>query len=276
MNGLHGIPKDEDTQLQVIKEILLNNTSNDIQDIRDLLNKQDRLSQQIDPVLEEKILYIKDNFDKIFGNEVEELVDRRLAESPEQLLAVISPMLGRLIKKYIAHQFQMLRDNIDQNIRQATSTQGVVGRIKAKLFGIKNSDMILSNIDSAVIKEIYVIKRHSGIVLGSYSIDNTIDRDMIGGMLTAIKAFVEDAISDEEGKGEELEKIQYGNYKIFIQNFYNYYIAVVMSGTISSSDENELSDNMINFAEKELSTLTSTQISANSDMVSNKLKEYFS
>ncbi len=276
MNGQHQIPQDEDTQLQVIKNILLTGTNKDLGEIKDILAKKDQLSHHIDPVLEDKILYIKENFDKIFGNEVDMLVDKRLAESPEQLLAIISPMLGRLIKKYIAHQFQMLRENIDQNIKQATSSQGVMGRIKAQLFGIKSSDIILSNVDAIVIKEIYVIKRHSGLVMGSYSIDNTIDRDMIGGMLTAIKAFVEDAITDEEGKGEELEMIQYGNYKIFIQNFYNYYIAVVMSGTISSAHRNDLSDKMISFAERELSTLSPKEIATNDDMISHKLKEYFS
>ena len=191
-------PKDEEAQLQQIKAILLNGTTEEINDLRDWLKSKERMRETIDPILDEKIQHIKGRFDQIYGKEVENLIDQRIAESPEQILAIISPLLGKLIKRYIAHQFQLLRENIDQKVKAATSTKNLLGRFRSKLFGVKEGDLTLSEYNSARIKEVYVIRRHSGLLIGSYSIDNAIDSDMIGGMLTAIKAFVEDVITDEE------------------------------------------------------------------------------
>ena len=275
MGEIQSKPKDENAQIQQIRDILLNGTTEELRDIRNWLEDKGRLSETIDPILEDKISFTKDNFERLYGTEVDHLIDQRISESPEQILAIISPLLGRLIKKYIAHQFQLLRESIDHKIKSATSTKNWFGKIRSKIFGVKEGDLALSEYNVAVIKEIYVIRRHSGLLIGSYSIDNAIDSDMIGGMLTAIKAFVEDIITNEENKGDELEMIQYGSYKIFIQNFYNYYIAVVISGSFSSTERDILSDKMINFAEKVLSVTAESELSSGTDAVSLKLKEYF-
>ena len=61
--------------------------------------------------------------------------------------------------------------------------------------------------------------------------EDNIDKDMIAGMLTAIKSFVEDAFAKEE---QSLELIQYEFYNIYIQNLASYYIATVISGSFNS------------------------------------------
>lgn len=51
--------------------------------------------------------------------------------------------------------------------------------------------------------------KESGLLIGSYSRGNIADKDMISGMLTAIKSFVEDAFSKE---GQDLEDIKFENF----------------------------------------------------------------
>jgi len=264
----------KDLQLQQLKEILLNGTQQDIDDMRVILNSEEKLGEKIDPILKKHVESIKTDFDNTYGKEVESIVIETLESSPELLLKVISPMLGRLIKKYIGIQFQILRESIDQTVKKATSFSNIKSTIKEKLFGIKAADEIIAEFDKAEISEVYLIERDSGILLGSYSRSNTIDRDMIGGMLTAIKGFVEDAIN-KGNESEELEMIQYGNHKILIQNFYNYYVAVVISGTISASMRNELSDKIIEFANIELSAISQTEINSKASYISNKLEAWF-
>ena len=67
---------------------------------------------------------------------------------------------------------------------------------------------------------------------------------VVAGMLTAIKSFVEDAFQRDN---ESLEMIQYGTYKIVIENFPNYYFAVAIKGSISTSEGGEIRDNIIDF-----------------------------
>ena len=72
---------------------------------------------------------------------------------------------------------------------------------------------------------------------------------MIAGMLTAIKAFVEDAFKRTD---EELQGIRYGGYEILIHNFFNYYIALAIAGSISEQELDELAEKILQFAANEL------------------------
>ncbi len=89
------------------------------------------------------------------------------------------------------------------------------------------------------------------------------DKDMISGMLTAIKSFVEDAFS---GGGQDLESIEYELYTIHIQNFFSYYIAVVVSGNYTQTFENELENELL-----ELSDLLSPRINSMSKEALNEI-----
>jgi len=264
----------EDIQLQKLKEILLNGTQQDIEDIKVVLNTEEKLSKKLDPILARHVEEIKTDFDNTYGKEVESIVVKTLESSPELILKVVSPMLGQLIKKYIALQFEVLRENIDATVKKATSFSSLKSTIKEKIFGVKAADEIIAEFDAAEINEIYMIEKHSGILLGSYSRNNTIDRDMIGGMLTAIKGFGEDAISNNN-ESEDLEMIDYGNHKILIQNFYNYYIAVVINGTISASMRSNLSDRILDFANEELSKIAQAEMSTKENYISDKLEDWF-
>ena len=74
-----------------------------------------------------------------------------------------------------------------------------------------------------------------------------VDRDMVAGMLTAIKSFVEHAFSKGE---QEIETIEYDNYKLLVRNFHTYYIVVVVSGSVSAEFKSMLTDLLLNFAER--------------------------
>lgn len=242
----------KDPQLEQIRQILLQPDRRRVEALQAILEQKVLLKEKVDPIIQEEIEFIQLNFPDVFGRQVDKAIEKKITESPELLLSILSPVLGKLIRKGIAQQFQLLRESIDKQIREFFTRQGFFGRIKARLFGINESDLIISQSSGFQyeVKEVYVIQKYSGLLLGSYSSEHTIDQDMIGGMLTAIKSFVEDAIRDEDDDtDEDLEMIQYGNYKLIIQNFYNYYMASVVAGSLTGSDREELAEKMANFAQ---------------------------
>ena len=246
---------------KVEKEIFLINV---------LLNDKDHLSDKVSPIVMDHIEHLKQNFPKQFTAVIDKQIQQKLKDSQEEILNIITPVLGKLIRKSITHQFQVLKENIDKKIKSTFSKQGLFGKIFG--FRSKNSEEILSELDPTVIEEVYVIQRDSGLLIGSAALKNTMDQDMIAGMFTAIKAFVEDAFQREK---EELEMIEYGNYKIYIQNFYAFYVAVALSGSISASEKGEISNKLYDFAELELKTIPKDIDSSLNNRISEKLKEYF-
>lgn len=127
-----------------------------------------------------------------------------------------------------------------------------------------------------------LIERDSGLLKASFSKTNTIDEEMISGMLTAIKAFVEDAFNQ---KNQELELIDYELYNIHIQSFVNYYVAVVISGTYGLKTKNRVQDIIFNFyhnfMEMNLDLIYTSRHLENpvdimsTELIEKKLAEYF-
>ncbi len=240
--------------LNQLQSILLKDDRVTIERLQKTIDDPVLFSEKVSPIIEERMNFFKENFPKEFQATVDKMIERKLKASQEEILDVIYPVMGKMIKKYVNHQIQMVKDGIDESIKKtfSGSGKGFLWRMKNSLFGIKASDQIIHDLRDFQVEEIYVIQRNSGLLFGSASTENTIDQDVIAGMLTAIKSFVEDAFKRER---EDLEMIEYGTYKILLQNFYSYYIAIAISGTMSSSEREDLANELLNFATEYLKSL---------------------
>lgn len=244
-NGYSDRQQSRKNGLEELQDILLHNDRQRLNELEEILNNADKLELRINPIVEQRLDLIKQRFPIEFQLAVEKIIERRLKGSQEELINLLYPMVGKLIRKNIAYQFQVLKEKIDEQLRRS-----FLGRLKARFSGVKQSDWILKQVGATSLEEVYIVKRDSGLLIGSFALQNTIDKEMIAGMLTAIKAFVEDAFQHGQ---EELELIQYGSYQILIQNFFNYYIAAAINGPLSGDEKQQISEKMLQFAEKELS-----------------------
>lgn len=228
--------------LKQLREALLHEDRAAIADIRRILDSREELSERIDPIIEQHLQTLEENFPDAYVRVVQKIVDKRLHQKQDELINIIYPRLGLMIRKYITNEFRLLRERLDQRMRRSPLSFLWKNRKKT-------SDEIIADLRPSIVEEVYIISHESGLLLGSASSAETADKDMIAGMLTAIKAFVEDAFKRTD---EELRGIQYGNYEIIVHNFFNYYIAVAIAGTISEKERDELAEKMLTFATREL------------------------
>lgn len=265
---------DERLMMNKLRDILLVEDREELLRLKKSLNDPTLLSQKVTPIIEEQLAFFKKNFPVEFRIAVEEIVEKKLENSKEELLEVIYPTLGQMVRKYIQHQFQLLKDSIEEQIR-AIFQRGIIGRLRYAIFGVKPQEMserILSRLDGPTIEEIFVIEHYSGILLGSASRQDTIDLDMIAGMLTAIKSFVEDAF---KRGNEQLEIIQYETFSIVIENFPTYYIVAAISSSISMQERMVLSTELIKFAQKELCINLKKRDGSSHYEIKRRLEQYF-
>lgn len=264
--------KQDKELLQELQSILLKDDREALERLQETIDDPVLLSEKVSPIIEKQMAFFKENFPKEFKATVDKMIEKKLKESQEEILDVIYPVMGKMIKKYVNHQIQMVKDSIDETIKNTFSSKGVLWRLKTAVFGIKASDQIIHELKDYRIEEIYVIQRNSGLLFGSASTEKTIDQDVIAGMLTAIKSFVEDAFKRER---EDLEMIQYGTYKILLQNFYSYYVAIAISGSMSSTEREVLANQLLTFAEENLKDLPAEPDEPSFKMVSIALKANF-
>lgn len=259
----------QEEKLQLLRDILLTDDrrvadaiSQRIDTISNTIEERAKLSEKIDPIIDEKLNDFIKEIPVTLGPTITETLKTQIANSQDQVVEALYPIIGKMIKRYIASEIAKLSEDINKKVNNTFSLVSLKRKIKSTFSGARESDLMLSELDKPVVNEIFAIQKGSGILLGNYSASETVDKDMLSGMLTAIKSFVEDAF---KGGNQSLESIQYELYSIHIQNFHSYYIAVVISGHYSKSYESAMEDRLYKVSGKlssEINNLSREEVDA--------------
>ncbi len=268
-----------DEKLAVIRHILLHGDRARIEQLENIINDTNLLGEHVNPIIDNRVADIKEDFSNTFGKEVGAEFEKKLLLSEDLLLTVLSPMMGKMIRKYISKEMQELKDKIDSQLKRSFSLKRYYHLIRAKVFGIESSALFLADLDDfkTKVQDIFTIQRNSGLVIASAHSDESQggDGDIFSGMLTAIKAFGEDAFKKSGGEKQELEFIEYDSHKIFLQSHHNYFFAAVLNGSLSNSEKDKLADQLMEFAGKEKKLNIQNINGEDSAYISDKLKKAF-
>lgn len=171
----------------------------------------------------------------------------QIKESRDDVVQALFPIVGQMIKKYIQQEIELLTEKIDKQLENALSIELIFLRLKALFTGVSYSQLLLKHTNQPSIREIFLIEEGSGLLMASYSKHQSFDQDMLSGMLTAIKTFVEDAMETDK---QNLEMISYDLHKIYVQNFSKFYIAVVLEGAIDTDFKSKLNGRILKFVKE--------------------------
>lgn len=234
----------EDEKLTLLKTILLTDEreyaasiAQKINILEETLRERHKLSEKVSPIILDELEAFSERIPEQLGPVITETLRIQIANSKEQVVEALYPILGMMVKKFIANEIKVLSEKIEQTTKDAFSLKNLKRKVFSSFTGVKETELVLNELANAEVEQVFIIEKGSGILLGSYSIKQTVDEDMLSGMLTAIKAFVEDAF---KGKTQNLTGIEYDLYEIHLQNLHTYYIATAVSGTFTESHENAL------------------------------------
>ena len=268
---------EEQDKLKLLKELLLteekefaDSIAQKVEELNKIVHQKQELSYKVDPIIDDKLEEFVEEIPKTLGPTITQTLKEEIKNSQDAVVEALFPIIGKMIKKYIAHEMRLLSENISRQTKKAFSFKNWFRRTKARAQGVSEGDLVLSDYAKPRLIQMFVVEKHSGILITDYSpmSEGTIDKEMVAGMLTAIKSFVEDAF---EGGDQNLELIEYELYTIHIQNFYSYYIAAVISGAYSMMFKEVLEDQLLEFAQRHISN----RDLENSALFTKKLKKYF-
>ncbi len=268
---------EEQDKLKILKELLLteekeyaDSIAKKVEELSKIVHQKQELSHKVDPIIDDKLEEFVAEIPKTLGPTITQALKEEIKNSQDAVVEALFPIIGKMIKKYIAHEMKLLSENINRKTRQAFSFKNWFKRTKARARGISDGDLAITDYAKPRLIQMFVIEKDSGLLITDYSplSDNTVDKDMIAGMLTAIKSFVEDAF---QGGNQNLETIEYELYTIHVQNFYSYYIAAVISGAYNMMFKEVLEDQIIDFAQHHISK----RDIENSELFTKKLKKHF-
>lgn len=237
----------------------LNNTQDDVLAVKTMLDDMhrqwespDMFAQRVEPIVNLKIQELRNNFSQLFAHEINRTVRIGIRNSRDEFVDALYPIIGKMVSKYVRDQFDGFLDDVGTRLEKGISPRWWLNRIKALFSGVSSQELLLSETLSYRIEEVFFIQHHTGLLLASYSRNNTLDLDMIAGMLTAIRSFVGDAFANAQEQQNDLESIGYGEYKIVLTNFQRYYAASVVSGNITTQHKRRLEELLTYFASEHI------------------------
>ena len=255
-------------KLKVLKEILLNEEREFDKDlllkIEELTAEQRQLSERVNPIMEKRLSTFVDEIPETLGPVITETLKTEIEKSQDAVAEALFPIMGKMIKKYVQAEIKKLNSDINAKLKKSFSFSSPFKKGKKPT----NAAALLKEQYKGFIEHVMVIEKGSGILKANYAKTENIDQDMMAGMLTAIKSFAEDAFAKAN---LELERIDYELYTIHLQNFSNYYIAVVISGIYDDEFKDKLEDVLLDFAQFVLNK----EDLDNKDNFTRKLKAYF-
>lgn len=240
----------EKDRLEILKDILFTDDreyaeriAERIAILEQTINERNNLSTKVNPIIEQQLKEFTESIPTTLGPSITAALKEEIRINKDEIVDALFPILGKMIKKYIAQEIKLLSEGINSQL----SAKNWKRKFKSWFGGVNEEELILSELSAASIEQVLLIEKDSGILTASYSKTETIDQEMISGMLTAIKTFVEDAFNQ---KNQNLELIEYELYQIHLQSFVNYYIAIIISGNYSLKSKNKVQDIIFNFYDK--------------------------
>lgn len=247
---------DEERSLELLKKIFLSENNQKIEQFEEeieqlklqLNDKESQISNYypiINELLERKISESKEEIADILSPVMGLAIKKQVSESKNDIIDALYPVIGETIKKSISENLKEFYTNINTKIENALKRGLLKKRIQSRISGVNTSEIILKDSFPCYIKEVFLIHESTGIMISHVSAseeDQSSDADLISGMLTAIKDFVSESFKSG-GQKEQLYEIQYGDSKIIIERGRYSYFAVVISGLENSIFHDEL-DNL--------------------------------
>jgi hypothetical protein len=158
-------------------------------------------------------------------------INRSIRDSRDEMIEALYPITGKLVSKAVSEAMRDLVRNIDNQMRNTFSFGSIKRRIHARASGVSDAEIMLRTALPFHVDDIFLIHRESGLLL--YYLASTPvpmpDSDLISGMLTAIRDFVQDVFG-QGGDDNELDAIHYSGKQILIEAGRYSYIAAVVEG----------------------------------------------
>ncbi len=233
----------KENRFELLRELLLEDDREKFNALSEEIVMREKVASRVDPLIDAKLNELRENFPVEFGEVITDTIKTQIRDSQDEVVDALYPIIGKLIKKAIVVEIKKLSDNINKSVKRTFSFKDY---FKRKVSGVNEGDAALQDAFKPVLEEIFIIEKNSGILLGNRSTENIANKDMVSGMLTAIKSFAEDAFSKE---GQDLEDIKFETFHITLYNFNTIYIAIAISGVQTLDFKEELNNKIHNFTE---------------------------
>ncbi len=178
------------------------------------------------PAISEQVRDYPDEIAHAIAPEIATAIAEQIKLEREAMVDALYPIMGSSIGKAIAQTINEINEKVDNSL----SFEGVSRKIRAKVQGVSEAELLLTEATFRV-RAIFLIQKDSGLVISSFQEtgEHELESEMVAGMLTAIRSFVSEYIANTDNVSE-IDAINYGNSEIILEVAGHCYLAIVVDG----------------------------------------------
>lgn len=185
------------------------------------------LGPEMGAAIREQIKVDRNEIAEALAPTIGRTIKEQVSLERDSMVDALYPVIGSTISRYLAEAIQ----EINEKVSQAFSVEGLQRKVKSKVQGVSEAELILREVRHFVVQAVFLIHKNSGLIIAQIkqSDQAQMEAEMVAGMLTAIRSFVNDCIM-QTGEVSELNEIEYGDCKIILEVAGYCYLAVVVKG----------------------------------------------
>jgi outer membrane protein OmpA-like peptidoglycan-associated protein len=220
-------------QLEALRRLIVGPTSQRLEDVARQVEDVDRHASAVSRVLPQAVLLSAER-DNRLASVLEPTLENTLRASIQKdrriLVDALFPVMGPAIRKAIASTIQGLVQDFNQILEHSVSTRGLRWRLEAWRTGQPFGEVVLLHTLVYQVEQVFLIHRPSGLLVDHVVAKTAVSQnpDLVSGMLTAIKDFVQDSFGANQE--DTLDTFQVGERKIWIEHGPYAILAVVIRG----------------------------------------------
>lgn len=134
-----------------------------------------------------------------------EALRRQVYQAREDIIDALYPVIGQMIARAVTEAVRTFAQQVDNQLRRGTQVIFEPRYWQARLRGVSTREFELRDALPFTVHKIFLIQRDSGLLICHSSTEERPDRDLVSGMLTAIRDFARDTFGrDESGELGEI------------------------------------------------------------------------
>ncbi|MEG5063742.1 OmpA family protein [Microcoleus sp. B3-A4] len=185
------------------------------------------IAPEIGLAIKEQIRLDQESIAQAIAPEMGKAITAQIKLERDSMVDALYPVIGSTISRYMAEAIK----TINEKVSNAISVEGFQRKIRSKVQGVSEAELILQESVPFTVQAAFLIHKASGLIISEVQNSESyqLESEMVAGMLTAIRSFVNECIV-QPGESSELNQIEYGDSKILLEVAGYCYMAVVIKG----------------------------------------------
>ena len=224
---------DDDDGIGSLRAILLAPEQRQLEELQVRLDDRDRRAQDIGEVLPQVLReHAHDpQLARALTPPLEEAITASVKRNPKPLADALFPVMGPAIRKAVSASLASMVESFNRTLEQAFSRRSIRWRLEAMRTGRSFAEVVMLKTLLYRVEQAFLIDRRSGLLLQHVQAGSAVvqDADMVSGMLTAIRDFVQDSFKVSES--DSLEALKVGELSVWIEPGPQAIVAAVIRGS---------------------------------------------